>query len=47
MCTKAQVILLLEKIESEMVSEHDRKVIREYIERIRKTAWAELVRELF
>ena len=46
-CTKAQVILLLERIEEELRDNHDKKVVREYIERIRKSAWAEIIRELF
>ncbi|MEM2005515.1 MAG: hypothetical protein QW705_01785 [Zestosphaera sp.] len=46
-CTKAQIILLLEKIAEEMRDESDRMVVMDYVERIRKQAWAETLREIF
>ena len=46
-CTKAQVVLLLEKIEEELESERDRAILRKYIEKVKRTAWAELMAELF
>ena len=46
-CTKAQVILLLEKIADEMIDPRDRKTVLQYARRIKKTAWDEIVRELF
>jgi len=46
-CTKAQVILLLEKIRDELKCEEDKKLLDEYIERIKSVAWSEIVREFY
>jgi len=45
-CTKAQVVLLLEKIEEEMHDERDKAIIRKYCERIKRMAWAETLANL-
>ena len=46
-CTKAQVILLLEKIRDELKCEEDKELLDEYIERIKSVAWSEIVREFY
>ena len=46
-CTKAQVILLLEKIAEEMHDPRDREVVLQYAEKIKKAAWNDIIRELF
>ncbi len=45
-CTKAQILVLLEKIKEELVYEEDKQLIEDYIDRIRKTAWLELISQL-
>ncbi|MGC8975850.1 MAG: hypothetical protein ACP5KB_06625 [Thermoprotei archaeon] len=45
-CTKAQILVLLEKIREELVYEEDKQLIEDYIDRIRKTAWLELISQL-
>jgi len=45
-CTKAQVVLLLEKIEEELLDERDKAVVRKYAERIKRMAWAETLANL-
>ncbi|MEM1831649.1 MAG: hypothetical protein QXT64_08310 [Desulfurococcaceae archaeon] len=45
-CTKAQILILLEKIKEELINEDDKKLLDEYIERIRRTAWLELISQL-
>jgi len=38
----SHVVVLLEKIAEELHDEKDRTILRQYIERIRKTAYAEV-----
>ena len=45
-CTKAQILILLLKIAEEMRDEFDKKIVIEYAERIRRTAWLELISQL-
>ncbi|MEM2197226.1 MAG: hypothetical protein QW290_09120 [Sulfolobales archaeon] len=45
-CTKAQILILLEKIKEELMYEEDKQVLQDYIERIRRTAWLELISQL-
>jgi len=41
------VVLLLERIAEEMKCEADREIVMQYAKRIKSSAWAEIVRELF
>ena len=45
-CTKAQVILLLEKIKDEMKDPRDKEVVQRYIDMLRYGAWRELMAEI-
>ena len=45
-CTKAQVILLLEKIKDEMKDPRDKEVVQRYIDMLRYGAWKELLAEI-
>jgi len=45
-CSKAQLILLLRKIASEMRCREDRETVLQYAGKIEKQAWVEIVREL-
>ena len=46
-CTKAQVILLLEKIAEEMQDPKDKEIVMQYVRKIKRAAWDEIIRELF
>lgn len=45
-CTKVQILLLLERLREELTHEDDKQVIEDYIERIRRTTWLELISQL-
>ncbi len=46
-CKRSQVIVLLEKIAEEMLDERDKQIIKEYIEKLKKSAWVEVYSSLF
>ena len=46
MITKSEVVVLLERIAEELKHEDDRKILQEYIDRVKRSAYAEVVREL-
>ena len=45
-CTKAQVILLLERIKEELRDPKDKEVVQKYIDLLRYGAWRELMAEI-
>jgi len=46
-CSKAQLIVLLEKIKSELRDLEDKRVVEKYIETLRKSTWVEIEKEFF
>ena len=46
-CTRAQVLMLLEKIREELRDERDKRLLDKYIEKIRGKAWHEIEMGIF
>ncbi len=46
MVCRALVVVLLERIEGEMKHPEDREVVRKYLEKVKKSAWSEVAKEL-
>ena len=45
--TLAHIVLLLERIKEELKHEEDKAVLQKYLDKIKCSAWAETIRELF
>jgi len=46
MIAKSEVVILLERIAEELKHEEDRKILQEYIDRVKRATYVEVVRDL-
>ena len=46
MIAKSEVVILLERIAEELKHEEDRKILQKYVDRVKRTPYIEVVRDL-